>query len=300
MGLEYEIKHLNLEKVGLCTVSEEELAKEKSILIEMLSYIDSLCKRNGIEYGLSGGSALGAVRHKGFIPWDDDIDLAITRENFTKLREAFSKESQDRYILFSPGEDGYYCHFPKVFDRYTKLELIQSQGRGHGLYIDLFILENAPDNHLIRLLHGLESTIYLFIVSCVIVNKQKDRLLRYSSDALRKKVKLRDFFSHFFKFRTAEQWVTAADNCFSKILDNNTKKVVAPTGGRHYFGEIWPREVMCNYKIMEFEKKKFPVIYGTDYYLPNRYGVDYMKIPPKEKREKHPYIEIDLTEGKKW
>ena len=269
-------------------------------LFKMLCWFDDVCKKENITYFLDSGTLIGAIREHDFIAWDDDIDLAITRENYNKLREAFSKESQDRYILLSPGDDGYYCHFPKVFDRNTKLELIQSQGRGHGLYIDLFILENTPDNRLIRLLHGVESTIYLFIVSCVVVNKQKDRLLHYSTAGLRKKVKLRDFFSRFFKLRTAEQWITSADNCFSKIPNNNTKYVVAPTGGEHYFGEIWPREVMCNYKLMEFENKKFPVIYGTDYYLPNRYGKDYMEIPPLEKREKHPYIEIDLSEGKKW
>lgn len=132
MGLESEIKHLDAQKCGLHVITDTEREQMKKILIEMLEYLDDICTKNNIDWGLTGGSAIGAVRHKGFIPWDDDVDIVMTRENFRKLQRVFKKDDFGSYKLFVAGDQGYYSHIPKLFDESTHLKLIQPSGKGTG------------------------------------------------------------------------------------------------------------------------------------------------------------------------
>ena len=87
MGMINMIKRLDAEKAGLYVISEEELSKLKKTLLDMLKDMIKVFDANGINWSLSGGSIIGAVRHHGFIPWDDDIDLFMTRRNFEKFRK---------------------------------------------------------------------------------------------------------------------------------------------------------------------------------------------------------------------
>ncbi len=299
MSLESVIKHLDAQKCGLHVLTDEELAAIKQKEMEILDYVQQVCKTNGILWGMSGGSALGAVRHKGFIPWDDDIDICMTRENYNRFREAVNNDPQTRFRLFSPGDEGYLCHFPKIFDTNTEMVLIQSTGIAQGVFVDIFILENAPDGKIRRLIHGLECTAYLLVISCSVVNRQKEDLYRFGDAELTRKVKLRAGLSVFFRFMKAERWIAIADRCFSKIKNNQTKDVVAPSGGRHYFGEIWPRQVMCEYREMPFEDRIYPVIKGTDHYLLYRFGPNYMEIPPERDRERHAFVKLNLEGNNK-
>lgn len=294
MGLVHEIKILDAEKSELHLLTDEELKRIQSILVEMLIYIKEFCDKHDIPWGIVGGCALGAVRHQGFIPWDDDVDIAFTRKNFERFKAAFQKEHNIEYELICPGEQGYYSHIPRIFNCNTTAELIQNTGRGKGLFIDIFVLENAYDNALLRVLHGIQCTFYLFIISTVVTRIQKATLYKYGSANLRKKVKLRNFFGTFFSFKKPEYWIQAGIRCFSKVKDNDSKYVVSATGSGHYFGEIYPREWVCEFKEKTFENQQFPVIKELDCFLTKRYGKDYMIVPPIEKREKHAFVSLKL------
>ena len=119
----------------------------KAILLDMLKYVDSFCLENNITYYLFYGTLLGAVRHNGFIPWDDDVDIIMPRDSFHKLVELFNK-STSRYKLESIyTNDNYYFPLSKIVDNQTYLKQRRFKWKTRlGLYIDVFILDGLPDD----------------------------------------------------------------------------------------------------------------------------------------------------------
>lgn len=294
MGLSNSLKTIKTGDNGLRVATDEELKKIKETLLNMTSFIKTVCDENGVEWGLCGGSALGAIRHKGFIPWDDDIDICMTRENFKKFSAAFSALDQDRYELVLPGDKDNYWHFPRVYDKKTTMTTLQVAGRGTGVPIDIILVENMYDNRIRDYLHGIRCTYYLFVISCLATHKRRSMYIKYGSDEVKKKVRLRDAFSIFFRFRSIEKWIAIADRYFGKINNPKSVRICCPSGAKHYFGEIYRRKDMCRYKLMPFEDREFPVYVGVHRIMRKRYGDSYMQLPPESKRERHAFIELKL------
>lgn len=120
----------------------------KALLLKEMEFFHSFCEANGIQYFLFYGSMLGAVRHQGFIPWDDDIDLVMSRKDYYKLVELFN-DASDRYKLVSMhNTPDFTAPLAKIID--TKTELIQNYGFREnvdlGIYLDIFILDGLPQN----------------------------------------------------------------------------------------------------------------------------------------------------------
>jgi len=298
MGFLDVIKNLDFNKCGLNYLSEEQFDIVHKIYIDMLREFDEICRNNGIDWVLTGGNALGAVRYKGFIPWDDDIDIAMTRKNYEKLKDVFSKRNDQVFVLQNPGDKDYIFHFPRIYNMEVSMKGLQSlENRRMGLNIDIFIIENTPDNMILRKLHGLLCTIFLVINSSVRIRKCSRTISRHSGgdkellSALRK----RKIIGLFFCFLSLEKWAILSDKVFSIVKKDTTKNVVIPTGRKHYFGEIYNREDMCYIRNAKFEGLDLYLPAGVENYLTSLYGADYM-IPPEEgKREKHPYVEVDLS-----
>ena len=97
------------------------LDEVKKIQLEILAYIDSFCKKNNISYFINYGTLLGAVRHKGFIPWDDDIDISMDREHYNMFIEKFNQDSSKYKILSLDTDKAYFNNFIKVVDTTTKI-----------------------------------------------------------------------------------------------------------------------------------------------------------------------------------
>jgi len=121
------------------------LRKHQLIMLDLLKHFDAICKEHGIKYWLSSGTCLGAVRHGGFIPWDDDLDVEMLREDYLKFEKVF-KETDD-YVLQTYKNDPYYVvPFAKLRNKKTA---IAEHGQDlrykyKGIYIDIFVLENSP------------------------------------------------------------------------------------------------------------------------------------------------------------
>lgn len=124
------------------------LRRHQLKMLEMLQFVDRVCKKYGITYSLSGGTLLGAVRHKGFIPWDDDLDIELLRAEYLRLIEVLPKELPGEYILQTNETDANYIFpFAKIRDRDSFLAESNDYDRiftYRGIYIDIFPIEPIP------------------------------------------------------------------------------------------------------------------------------------------------------------
>lgn len=295
MGLISSIKSLEC-NTDLHVPTDDELKRIKIYLISLLDQISTLCKENDIAWFLTGGSMLGAIRHKGFIPWDDDVDINMFRVDFEKFVQVFkhNQELKNSYELLLPGDKDYYSSYPRIFCKKTIAIDIQHGGKGTGLWIDIFVLENISDNIMKRLIHGTKSSFYLFVISCCAVHKEKNDLIKYGDTNLKRIVAVRDMFSIFFSFKPIEKWIEKANKCFSAEKNAKSSKVVVPTGSLHYWGEIYDRNKFMELIEADFEGRKYPIPKDYDYYLKKRYGSNYMELPPESTREKHLYLKLEV------
>ncbi len=291
------LKLIDGEAVGLHTLTDEELTAVQRTLTGMLQDLSDVCEEHGISWCLCGGGALGCVRHKGFIPWDDDLDIFMMRSDYEKFKKIFPETLAAGYELRDPGEDGNLFHYPRYYKKGTKARVLQSdEYGGNSLFIDIFLLENTYDNKLRRYLHGIRCSWFLFVDSDVRLARCRDTILKYGgqNEELVKELRRRMFFSRFFRFRSLEEWLRRSDRCFSKVKNDASRYVVCPSGALHYFGELFDRAKMTDLIKMPFGDTEFYIMRDYDYYLKKRYGENYMTPPPEGEKERHHYIEFDL------
>lgn len=302
MALQDILKHLDPQKLRLKVLTEDELQSVQDTLAMMMNDFDHICKKYNIEWCLFGGSVIGAVRHNGFIPWDDDVDIFMTRSNYEAFKKIAKKELGDKYILKEPGRKNYIYHFPQLQLRNTEIESIQTtDGANDGLYIDIFIMENTFDNKVLRFLHGALCTFVLFIDSSIRMDYCKNHILKYAGNDKEtvRAIKKRAVFAKLFSFFSFERWLGLSDKWFSLSRNNQSKFVSCPSGRLHYFKETYLRTMMCEYTKHRFEKYYWNIPKGYEYYLRKRYGENYMQIPPKTKQEKHIYVKLNLNGNSK-
>ena len=129
-------------------------------ILETMKYIDKLCRENGIVYYIMGGTALGAVRHGGFIPWDDDLDIFMTPDQYEKFKAVFQSQNSEQYVLQEWRTIPNYLEYAKVrMNGTTFIEEVYKDRTQmhHGIYVDIMILHKVPENKLIQKLVYLES-----------------------------------------------------------------------------------------------------------------------------------------------
>lgn len=268
----------------------------QNVLLEIFDYINALCEKNNIEFCLVGGSALGAVRHKRFIPWDDDLDLGMTRDCYNQFKTAFLKDNDKRYKLNAPNlSDKVRSRFPKILKNATVMrELTDSKDEEtQGVFVDIFIIDNVPDNKLQRFFKGFFCNACEFIAGQVQLAENCDEQTR----ALLKKAGTADYITRItvgtlFSVIPSHKWLNLIDRIIQHN-DNQSRFCSLATGRKHYFGEMMERDVFFPYSKAEFCSREVNVPSKWDAYLKNAYG-DYMKIPPESHREHHYVKELKL------
>ena len=288
---DYFRKNKNLKDKNFIRLSEEQIKKIQSLVLQTLIDFDSFCKRNSLRYILAGGSALGAVRHKGFIPWDDDADLLMPRSDYNKLVELFETEMSDKYTIASPSKKHKHSDMSVriikkgtikkgIFDR---AKLIQE-----GIGIDISAIDSAPTNVLKYYFKGILSDTFLFLINSRLMflcrSEMTDRFFSCS------------FISYLFYWTRiclgAMLFVPYNRLCyiFDRFIassDEKTNQVCVPTGRNHYFKETYSRDVLFPFKDVDFEGHILKIANDPNAYLSQLYGSDYMSIPPYDKREPH-------------
>lgn len=279
------------------TLTKEELSRVHQIYLRMSRDIIDVCTENGVFLTFSGGSILGAVRHQGFIPWDDDMDFNISRDGMDKLKSHFSDWFGEKYILHAPNYDSENeTRMGKI--QTDEVEIIDYNGKKHGLEIDLFVLENMPDQPLLYYLRGFRSLLYTAITGLVI-DYEYARDDPDQEKATTAEQKFRRFAGWLFSFRSYKTWLNRTDQ-INQYNRTDTKRVGIPTGRNHYFGETYLRQDMMESISMLFEGELFPIPKGYDTYLKKLYNSDdYMTVPAEDKREYHYIRSIRFVEDQR-
>lgn len=281
-------------------LSENESKSLKKTFLEMFKDIKYACEQENLTVMLGGGSCLGAVRHKGFIPWDDDLDLNMLRSDYDKFPEALEKYFPNKYNLVGPNvSENFTLPFIKIEKKGTYIKTVyEYENEFPAIGIDLFPLENIPNNKVKRLIHGFWNNFYQYIAVCVKLWQRRGCLvtnLLLSTKEGKKSLRNRFLIGKLFSFKSYQDWYKCCDKVAKKYKNKKTKFITVPTGRCHYFGEIQKLIDIIPSSECEFEGIKAKICGNYNKYLSALYG-NYMQLPPMEKREKHFIIDVDFGE----
>ncbi len=250
------------------------LRQQQMLMLDMLLWFDKLCKKHDIKYWLSSGTLLGAVRHGGYIPWDDDVDIDMMREDYLKLKSVMASNNDDDYELQDGDTDsGYFFSYGKLRHKHSYLAETNRYDRifeMRGIYIDLLTFEKMP-----RCFNKL---------ACLSVGHSYKILNTpgISDEKAAKKVKRIKGFNHNFLFPTLR--------FISKMIPTKWvhRSPGIPYKSRTTYNEIFPT------KEISFEGHLLPAPNDTHSYLSRMFG-DYMKLPDLENIHPHS-LDIQLKE----
>lgn len=274
----------------MSTEYDEVRTAYKRKMVEVFQAFIDICEEHNLQYFCHGGTAIGVVRHQGFIPWDDDIDVLMPRPDYERFLALFPTLNQNRYELAVPDKDSaYYLPFAKMCDARTTLLEFAHIPYTLGAFIDIFPLDGASSDPEERAKDWLD------------FRRTANKLM-----ILPKPVgeNIKWFFDRLFKFqlRTAVYELECAFNkknkrhrILQKLRGLMTHHVyekadyVGSYGSQFGVKAFWPKEWFSNYVIAEFEGLKVRIPSGYDKLLTQVYG-DYMQLPPVEKQVSHHHV----------
>ena len=267
-------------------MQEENILKQlQKVELDMFSEVVRICDKYHLTYFMSAGTFLGAVRHKGFIPWDDDMDMRMPRPDYEKLVRVLPKELKDPYIVQHFRHDKnvhrYFCRVEN-----TKVHLHRNHtvhGQDSNAWIDIFPLDGMPANKIhmkLRKIHLLYRKMWMQLsVFDEIVDVTKKR-------------NLPEKIIVFLALHTPIQKCLSWERNWKKL--DHALKAYSLKKSKYYmnfmsaykYKDIIPKSVYGKGRLYPFEDKQFNGPKDYDTFLKTLYG-DYMKLPPEEKRKKH-------------
>lgn len=279
------------EKAGLKVLPEESLCELQEILRMMMDDVIAVCGKYHLQYALIGGSAIGALRSGGIIPWDDDIDLAMPRADFEKFARIVRRHYGDRYTVLHPRDrDNEGRLIPKLRLKGTEYRtFLEWDLKESGICIDIFLLENIPDNPVLRKMHGTICSAFGFALSCRRLFRGRKHYRKLDRSRI---FPLKCALGALLSFASIEQWTRWTDFWYSACRNRRSRDVSCPTDSYHYFGEIYPRSMTEDLVEVPFDGRKALVFREADPYLRGRYG-DYMQVPEEAEQSRSWYLAYD-------
>lgn len=263
---------------NIIELSEDDKRLLQLNILELIVEVDRICKKNNIQYSLDGGTLLGAIRHQGFVPWDDDGDVIFTRAEYEKFFEACKDDLDTEHFFLQEyrTDEGYRWGYAKL--RLLGTDVVR---KGHeslrfrsGVCIDIFVNDNVPDNKIVRYLYYWNN----FILRKILYSEMG----RHNS----KSAFLRGWYNLIYKivpksvpFAIRNYW---ASKCNEKETELVSHLLFPYPKKSCRYG--MPSECFKSYIDVEFEGMLFKGFEKYDKYLQLLYG-DYMKLPPVEKRK---------------
>ena len=269
------------------TLTPEELRKVQLLELKVLKEIKGICTKHDIKYFLTGGTLIGAVRHKGFIPWDDDIDIAMMRPDYDRFIEIAPKELGPEFSLLAIQHDPKIgTFFSKVVLNGTTYRNIQqpADAKNFGFLVDVLPYDNIYDNKLLAKLY------FCWLNFCVVLYSMKNG---YHNGTTKFKRFVAEAMNICF-FWVPKEWLRNTIINYPYRLNKKKTNTKAYLSGRYGI----PREMRSAYLFGEytelpFEDDTFMVLKEYHAFLTELFG-DYMKLPPVEQRVTHQVAELDF------
>ena len=246
----------------------------KAIQIEILQSVHDFCVANDIHYSLAFGSLLGAIRHKGYIPWDDDIDIMMLRKDYERFVASYHNNI---YKVYDYRQDPEYVHpFAKVADTRTLL-VEQANMKSIGINIDIFPLDSLYDTRE-------ESVAFLKSLTPLKTRFRMKILKPTPKNVWWKRIAIR--LSKLLVIHTSLKGISAELNKRISLIANDEAVFLGtPAGTDPYaYGSLYEKELFEEYQLIPFEDRQFFAAKGANKILSNYYGADFMQLPPVEKR----------------
>lgn len=256
----------------------DKLKELQQIELDILMEFDRICTKNNISYFLVGGSLLGCIRHKGFIPWDDDIDVGMLREEYDRFVDACKKDLDKKYFIQDmESENNCGLVFGKIRKNNTILSEVYSYHLPfhQGIWIDIFPYDNVCDNKWVRKFHYYHVLIIknLYIIKCGYKNPHPESKI-YKIAYIICKIIVKPFSLNFY--------INRLDKLMKKY-NHKDCEYAFPFGGAYPKKDTIKKNILLNVERRKFEKYEVLTLSDYDTYLKQLYG-DYMTLPPIEKR----------------
>ncbi len=265
------------------SLSEEEIKKLHDVELEILVEFDRICRKHDIPYSIDGGTLLGAVRHKGFIPWDDDADVIMNRAAYQKLMRVLDEELDKNRFYFQDMKrtKGYRWGYGKLRRKNTKFVRLNQEHMPYpqGVFLDVFVCDNVPNSYLFRCICNFQSFLFrkLFYAEVGKVNAVGLARVLYTLLSLIPERTLKKQYFRYIRFR-------------NRIHTDWVKCLTFPACNKTYgYKRSWYEDTidMC------FENVVLRASRDYEEYLKFLYG-NYMELPPENKRKIHPVSQLWL------
>lgn len=272
------------------SVSREELRQLQLKELESLTYFEEFCKKHELRWYLLGGCVIGAVRHGGFIPWDDDVDVAMPRPDYEHFLRIARQEFKYPYeVLTIDTDENYIFPFAKIIDKRAKVRTTSRKNEQiWNVWVDVFPLDSMPKNKIhftIRKYHILYRRM-MFLFSCfddmVSVNKKNRPFIEKAMIKLGSTI-------HPDRFLNTTNQIRKFNRCLRRYRFSRGYYIINLMG-IYKFRSLMERPIYGKKTEIPFEGVKFRVPEQYELYLEKIYG-DYMALPPEEQRNHH---EIEL------
>lgn len=286
------------ERTGIMLYREydsETLKKLQTLELEILRDFNDLCDKYDIDYFGCGGTAIGAVRHGGFIPWDDDIDIGFLRKDYEKFLKVAEKEYGNKYSILNAEVDPGY---PLMTSRWVlngtsfKEECFKELDCNFGIFLDLFCFDNIPDDTKKMKKQMWRGWFWGKLMILLAIKKPTV----YQQGITQKVIYFISYVMHYALklFHVSPEYLYKKAKKYATYYEEEKTKRVAFMFDPTPFTSIMNVEDVLPTKSMDYSGIKIRVPNHIEKYLEVRYGGNYMELPPEEKRHNHPPYDLDF------
>ncbi|MBQ9248419.1 MAG: LicD family protein [Ruminococcus sp.] len=270
-------------------IDRETLRQLQQKELESLIYFDKFCKEYELKYFLLGGCVIGAIRHNGFIPWDDDIDVMMPRRDYERMLRLWKTyESNERFLMLNTDGDTFTGNcFATLVD--TSATMVKENQKDidvpHGIVTDVFPLDGCPDGKLQRYMQYYHAMMYSLYMTEVVPTNH-GMFVKLIGSILLKLVPSRQ--------RRTKIW-KKHERKMTRYSFNTHEKCTELCAGPHYMMNEYPQRAFADVIYHDFEGMQFPIPQGYDTYLKMAFG-NYMELPPEDKQvPHHDLLALDLN-----